>query len=118
MADLIDLSIYKDNTYKPNLRVLRQQRKTGVLEEFPGALDLIYSISATKAGPAIDPALEAPAIPWIDAPSIYYAEFAGAIHSPILFPAYEGKYVYLRLYNPSKSINIVIKVAVLLHRML
>lgn len=110
--DLIDLSIYKNNNYEPNLRVLKQAATTGVMTEAPGLTDLIYSIAATPDGPPIDPALSGPAIERSDASSIYYRLFTGAVHTPILFPTYQGKDVYLRLYNPTNSVNIAIKVAV------
>lgn len=110
--DLIDLSIYMNNTYKPNLRVLKQAQTTGVMEEAPGLVDLVYSIAATPDGPPIAPALSGPAIERVDASSIYFIEFPGIVHTPLLFPTYQGKYVYLKLFNPSKSVDIVIKVAV------
>lgn len=116
MIDIIDLSIYENNDYSPNLRVLKQAQTTGVMEEAPGLVDLIYLISATKAGAPIHASLTGPATERIDASSIYYRLFPGAVHSPILFPAYQGKNVYLRLYNPSLSVNIVIEVAVRKYR--
>lgn len=114
--DLIDLNIYENNNYDPNLRVLRQAATTGVMTEAPGLIDLIYSISATKNGPPIDPALSGAAIERVDASSVYHRLFPGAVHSPILFPAYAGKNVFLRLYNPGLSVNIVIEIAIRKHR--
>jgi hypothetical protein len=111
-SDLIDLSIYKNNNYSPNLRVLKQATGTGVMTEAPGLVDLIYSIAATPDGPPIDPALTGPATERVDASSIYYRLFPGAVHTPILFPTYQGKDVYLRLFNVTNSVNIAIRVAV------
>lgn len=112
---MIDLSIYLNNNYKPNLRVIKQNN-AGVMEGAPGRVDLIYSISATKQGAAIDPALTGPATEQPLAPSVYFRLFPGAVHSPLLFPAYAGKNVYLRLYNLALSVNIVIEVAVRTHK--
>lgn len=115
MSDTIDLSIYLNNNYKPNLRVLKQNA-AGVMEEEPGRVDLIYSISATKQGAPIDPALTGPATEQPLAPAVYFRLFPGAVHSPILFPVYVGKNVFLRLYNAALSVNISIEVAVRINK--
>jgi hypothetical protein len=99
MTQMINRDIFKGNAYEPEFAVTKKKADTGALVPATGIVGATIRIAAVKNGPAIDPSLQAVAVerPAKAGYFVVTPAFSIAVINAHLFPAYDGKKVFVIL---------------------
>lgn len=96
---MTDTNIYKDNQYEPDMDLTKKLPATGAVTAAVGQAGLTLFLSATRGGAAIHADLSLAAIERSGKPGTFYAVFPPAAINAHLFPAFDGKDVFVGIVS-------------------